>query len=275
MYYIVWVFLFVQIIDGEEDHIELELFPDYYAMLNVSHEAGMKDIKRSFRKLAMDFHPDKNKSEGAQLIFQELSEAYSILGDATKKAEYDELFKHFYDLEHDDHESSDTKESATEDGSKQDATENTSEESSQDDSKASEQDKESSSDEKVQPEKAESGDLDDETLFKVLKFLAENDYIITKRTRKVPSKEGTSYERQDETRSKRSAPSGSEYRTGSQNNSGHRGHDHAWTNSHKHKPRQEYQNARYSNQFHGSEQVYCKSYVRWEGDVKITSKTCY
>merc|ERR1719457_419855 len=71
-------------------------------MLNVSHEASMKQIKSSFRKLAMKFHPDKNKTEGAEVIFQELSEAYSIIGDVEKKAEYDELFNYFYDLEHDD-----------------------------------------------------------------------------------------------------------------------------------------------------------------------------
>merc|ERR1719186_1616946 len=58
----------------------------------------MKQIKRSFRKLAMDFHPDKNKTDGAQIVFQELSEAYSILSDPLKKIEYDQLFQDFFDM---------------------------------------------------------------------------------------------------------------------------------------------------------------------------------
>merc|ERR1712168_1716049 len=58
----------------------------------------MKQIKRSFRKLAMDFHPDKNKTDGAQIVFQELSEAYSILSDPLKKIEYDQLFQDFFGM---------------------------------------------------------------------------------------------------------------------------------------------------------------------------------
>merc|ERR1719186_2193956 len=46
----------------------------------------------------MDFHPDKNKTDGAQIVFQELSEAYSILSDALKKIEYDQLFQDFFDM---------------------------------------------------------------------------------------------------------------------------------------------------------------------------------
>merc|ERR1712168_622107 len=74
----------------DEEFEYLEPLPDYYAMLNVSHDASMKQIKRSFRKLAMEYHPDKNKTEGTQIVFQELSEAYSILSD--------QLFQDFFDL---------------------------------------------------------------------------------------------------------------------------------------------------------------------------------
>merc|ERR1712200_46025 len=82
----------------DEEFEYLEPLPDYYAMLNVSHDASMKQIKRSFRKLAMEYHPDKNKTEGTQIVFQELSEAYSILSDPLKKIEYYQLFQDFFDL---------------------------------------------------------------------------------------------------------------------------------------------------------------------------------
>merc|ERR1711970_790549 len=82
----------------DEEFEYLEPLPDYYAMLNVSHDASMKQIKRSFRKLAMEYHPDKNKTECTQIVFQELSEAYSILSDPLKKIEYDQLFQDFFDL---------------------------------------------------------------------------------------------------------------------------------------------------------------------------------
>jgi len=293
MLFVILLLFVASSISVEEEHVEFEPFPDYYAMLNVSHEASMKEIKRSFRKLAMGYHPDKNKSEGAQMIFQELSEAYSVLGDAEKKAEYDELFKHFYDIsENDVHE---TQADTTDNSEKEDTTaDDLKAEDSQGTAEAPSTEKEeaSSTVKDEAPDTEENSDeMDDETLFKVLKFLAENDYIITKRTKRTPSNnEESFYNSEEESRSKRSADSTntrnySEYRTGSQNssgqrghtgghNGGHHGHDHAWTQSHQHKPRFEHQNARYSNQFHGSEQVYCRTNIRWEGNVKITSKTC-
>merc|ERR1719354_1457475 len=227
----------------------------------------------------MKFHPDKNKTEGAEVIFQELSEAYSIIGDVEKKAEYDELFNYFYDLEHedsDDHPSNDEKPAEQE---KQETSEKEDSDYSDD----------------FKNLKDDNEELDDETLFKVLKFLAENDYIITKRTIRVPAQptaEQSNERPNHESRSRRSTDSGdghrtyTEYKTGSQyfhktaggyghKSGSHKGHDHAWTNTHQHKPRAEHKNSRYSQQFHGSEQVYCRSTTRWEGNVKITSKTCY
>jgi len=300
MLFVILLLFVASSISVEEEHVEFEPFPDYYAMLNVSHEASMKEIKRSFRKLAMGYHPDKNKSEGAQMIFQELSEAYSVLGDAEKKAEYDELFKHFYDISENDvdenpadtSDNSVKEDSPAEDLKAEDQETAEAPSTEQEDASSTVKDEGSSTakDEAADAEE-NSDEMDDETLFKVLKFLAENDYIITKRTKRTPSNnEESFYNSEDESRKKRSADSTntrhySEYRTGSQNSSGqrghtgghtggHHGHDHAWTHSHQHKPRSEHQNARYSNQFHGSEQVYCRTNIRWEGNVKITSKTC-
>jgi len=292
MLFVILLLFVASSVSVEEEHVEFEPFPDYYAMLNVSHEASMKEIKRSFRKLAMGYHPDKNKSEGAQMIFQELSEAYSVLGDAEKKAEYDELFKHFYDIsENDVHETqADTSENSEKEDTPAEDLKAEDQETAEAPSTAKDEASSTAKDETPDPEE-NSDEMDDETLFKVLKFLAENDYIITKRTKRTPSnKEESFYNSEEESRSKRSADSTntrnySEYRTGSQNSSGqrghtgghaggHHGHDHAWTHSHQHKPRSEHQNARYSNQFHGSEQVYCRTNIRWEGNVKITSKTC-
>merc|ERR1712200_76183 len=209
----------------DEEFEYLEPLPDYYAMLNVSHDASMKQIKRSFRKLAMEYHPDKNKTEGTQIVFQELSEAYSILSDPLKKIEYDQLFQDFFDLaeafeasgsneptvdssdadvsdatlsndnqeyvgepvneeqdvfeetnSHDkggqkDYPHSPDHNSETYDSSEEipeEVPENNSEEAPE---QTSEKDTEGGEDEDSEH------DLDDETLYKVLKFLADNDYV--------------------------------------------------------------------------------------------------
>jgi len=282
------ILLLLLCVNGDEEHIEFEPFPDYYAMLNVSHEASMKEIKSSFRKLAMKFHPDKNKTEGAEVVFQELSEAYSILGDVEKKAEYDQLFKHFYDLEHEDSDQkapSEAHEKPAEPEPQPKESSQQTKEKSQDNTKKPDDKKESAKEKPETSKKVDSEDftddfknlkgeheeLDDETLFKVLKFLAENDYIITKRTRRVPA-QPTSEKFNESGHGGHKAHG---HNNGHNHTGGHKGHDHAWTNTHQHKPRAEHQNSRYSQQFHGSEQVYCRSTTRWEGNVKITSKTCY
>merc|ERR1719354_112181 len=146
----------------------------------------------------MKFHPDKNKTEGAEVIFQELSEAYSIIGDVEKKAEYDELFNYFYDLEHDDsdnHPSNDEKPAQPEQPEPQPTEDSQqTEEKSEDKQEFCEQEKpetskneDSAYSDDFKNLKGDNEELDDETLFKVLKFLAENDYIITKRTIRVPA----------------------------------------------------------------------------------------
>ena len=63
---------------------------DYYNILNISKDASLDEIKKSYRKLALKYHPDKNKdNEESTKKFQEITEAYSILGDEQKRKNYD------------------------------------------------------------------------------------------------------------------------------------------------------------------------------------------
>lgn len=63
---------------------------DYYTLLNVSKTAGQDEIKRSFRKLAMQYHPDRNPGDKeAEQRFKEINEAYEVLKDEQKRAAYD------------------------------------------------------------------------------------------------------------------------------------------------------------------------------------------
>lgn len=64
-------------------------FQDYYATLGVPRDAGEVDIKRAYRKLARQYHPDLNKDGGAEAKFKEVGEAYEVLKDAEKRAAYD------------------------------------------------------------------------------------------------------------------------------------------------------------------------------------------
>jgi molecular chaperone DnaJ len=63
---------------------------DYYATLGVSRDAGGDDIKRAYRKLAMQHHPDRNPGDkAAEVRFKEINEAYDVLKDDQKRAAYD------------------------------------------------------------------------------------------------------------------------------------------------------------------------------------------
>lgn len=64
---------------------------DYYEVLGVSKNASDEEIKRAFRKLAKQYHPDVNKEEGAAEKFKEIGEAYSVLSDANKRRQYDQF----------------------------------------------------------------------------------------------------------------------------------------------------------------------------------------
>lgn len=62
---------------------------DYYKILNLSKGSSDDDIKKAYRKLALKYHPDKNKESGAEEKFKEVAEAYEILSDPKKKDIYD------------------------------------------------------------------------------------------------------------------------------------------------------------------------------------------
>ena len=70
---------------------------DYYEVLGVDRNASANDIKKAYRKLAIQYHPDRQheKSEAekkeAEEKFKEAAEAYSVLSDADKKARYDQF----------------------------------------------------------------------------------------------------------------------------------------------------------------------------------------
>lgn len=64
---------------------------DYYTILGVGSAASQAEIKTAFRRLAIQYHPDKNPAPGAATKFYEINEAYDVLGDARKRRQYDEL----------------------------------------------------------------------------------------------------------------------------------------------------------------------------------------
>ena len=65
---------------------------DYYKVLGIKEDAAPKDITKAYRKLARELHPDKNPGNAeAEERFKAVSAAYDVLGDETKRAEYDEV----------------------------------------------------------------------------------------------------------------------------------------------------------------------------------------
>ncbi len=64
---------------------------DYYEVLGVSKNASDEEIKRAFRVLAKKYHPDVNKEPGAAEKFKEIGEAYQVLSDKNKRAQYDQF----------------------------------------------------------------------------------------------------------------------------------------------------------------------------------------
>lgn len=64
---------------------------DYYEILSVPRCASDEEIKKSYRRLAMKWHPDKNSDEAASQKFQEIGQAYAILSDKNKRTQYDQF----------------------------------------------------------------------------------------------------------------------------------------------------------------------------------------
>ena len=62
---------------------------DYYETLGVDRGANDEEIRRAFRRKAMEFHPDRNKTPGAEDKFKEINEAYQVLSDQEKRSRYD------------------------------------------------------------------------------------------------------------------------------------------------------------------------------------------
>lgn len=62
---------------------------DYYAILGISREASSDEIKKAYRRLAREYHPDVNKDPGASEKFKEISTAYEVLSDDAKRDRYD------------------------------------------------------------------------------------------------------------------------------------------------------------------------------------------
>ncbi|MGX9462837.1 DnaJ C-terminal domain-containing protein [Shewanella sp. A14] len=69
-------------------------FKDYYTVLGVDPKANDKAIKVAYKKLAVQYHPDVSKHPEAEEKFKEIGEAYEVLHNAKKRAEYDELRQH-------------------------------------------------------------------------------------------------------------------------------------------------------------------------------------
>ncbi|MDO4814662.1 MAG: molecular chaperone DnaJ [Gemella sp.] len=64
---------------------------DYYEVLGLAKGASAQEIKKAYRKLSKQYHPDINKEPGADEKFKEIAEAYEVLSDDTKKAQYDQF----------------------------------------------------------------------------------------------------------------------------------------------------------------------------------------
>tara|TARA_R110001592_G_scaffold91754_4_gene268277 strand:+ start:16284 stop:17234 length:951 start_codon:yes stop_codon:yes gene_type:complete len=69
-------------------------FKDYYKILGIKADAEAKEIKTAYRKLARKYHPDMNPDKGAEEKFKEIAEAYQVLKDTKRRAEFDELRKY-------------------------------------------------------------------------------------------------------------------------------------------------------------------------------------
>src|SRR5437773_12364381 len=71
----------------------MEPFKDYYRTLRVRPTADDVTIKAAFRRLALKYHPDVTRTQGAARRFPDIQEAYAVLGDPEKRREYDRVYR--------------------------------------------------------------------------------------------------------------------------------------------------------------------------------------
>lgn len=64
---------------------------DYYKVLGVEKSASAEELKKAYRKLALQYHPDRNKTKEAEEKFKEINQAYEVLGDPQKRSRYDQF----------------------------------------------------------------------------------------------------------------------------------------------------------------------------------------
>jgi DnaJ-class molecular chaperone len=64
---------------------------EFYSILGISSTASQDDIKNAFRELALKYHPDRDKSAGAEERFKKINEAYAVLSHTERRKEYDSL----------------------------------------------------------------------------------------------------------------------------------------------------------------------------------------
>lgn len=72
------------------------MIKDYYKILNIARQADITEIKKAFRALALQWHPDRNKAPTANEIFIQINEAYEILSDESKRKIYDSLYDEYF-----------------------------------------------------------------------------------------------------------------------------------------------------------------------------------
>jgi DnaJ-class molecular chaperone len=86
------------------------MIPNYYKILGITSDSKKDEIKKAFRKLALEFHPDKNKRADAHERFISINEAYLILYDDEAREKYDREYFIFFELIKDSKQSSENNE---------------------------------------------------------------------------------------------------------------------------------------------------------------------